>query len=135
MTVLSKAVLQGALTSGGAVYLFTNSRQSLNLQIQLVGVSIPLWVATFGIGVASSFVEDAVHLWVKSEIPLRNKAKDEASLLVGALSGGLMMNAGLYALNTRAPFEFGMMSAMMLGTSASLLSSYGNDIILDYFGM
>ena len=67
-------------------------------------------------GAVASLASDYIHTFVKNEIPLRQKAADEASLIIGGLVSAGTFSAALYC--------DGLSSAVIVSVGAELASSF-----------
>jgi len=127
MEDFTKAGIQGALSSGLAVYGLQSRRDSVAFNVSFIDKDIPFWAVMFGVGFASSFISDYLHLLVKKEIP--RKIEDEVSLALGSLVSGASTTGLLYVLNKNSIPEFGATNAFMLGAGSELASNYINKML------
>lgn len=120
---VEKAALQGALTGGGSYLLHGQS----NIVTPLG--EFPLWMTTSLIGASSSFVNDLLHRYVFSEIPINKKARHDVSFILGAVTSGLLYNQALGLVNPDLPKEFGYYQGLAVGGGSEVLSGLLLDMI------
>ena len=118
---LIKSGVHGALSALGTVYLF-GSRTHFMLPV--LNRASPLWVLGGVSGAISSLASDYIHAFVKNEIPLKEKAQDEASLVISAGVSAATFLLALYCVDRRMVTDFGMTSAIAVAVGAELGSSF-----------
>ena len=117
---LIKAGLHSTFSALGTMYLFGSAQFNL----PFANTPAPLWVLGAGAGLVSSLASDYIHEFVKEEIPLKEKAQDEASLLIGAgVSAGSFLLA-LHLVDRRMIHDYGMVSALAVSVGAELGASF-----------
>ena len=117
---LMKAGIHSGLSALGTMYLFGQAR----FELPFTRMPTPLWVLGAGAGLIASLASDYVHEFVKEEIPLKQKAQDEASLLIGsAISAGSFLLA-LHLVDSRMIHDYGLVSAVGVSVGSELASSF-----------
>ncbi len=119
--IIEKAVVQGAIVTGVS---FACHPRVNYIYVPLLGKTLPSYMVYAAIGAASSMVADGVHLFVKEEVHLKNKALDSASNIIGvAISTGALY-AVMYVLNKNLATEYGLGCAIAAGAAGELGSSF-----------
>lgn len=122
MDMLEKAALQGAITSAVS-YLCNPNIRALGIPM-LSSKPLPFWAVMAGTGVAASFVADGVHFFIKEEIHLKNKALDEASMVVGSAISAASLYAVVYVLRPEAAATIGLGCIAASGAAAEIGASF-----------
>lgn len=122
MDMLEKAALQGAITSGVS-YICNPNIRAIGLPL-ISSRPIPFWAAMAGTGVVASLVADGVHYFIKEEIHLKNKALDEASMVVGSAISAGSLYAVIYALRPEAAATIGLGCIAASGAAAEIGASF-----------
>ena len=118
---LVKAGIHAAFSALGTIYLFGTAP---NFYLPITKTSTPLWMLGAASGIVASLASDYIHTFVKNEIPLKQKAQDEASLVIGAaVSAGAFLLA-LYCVDNRMVGDYGLTSAVAVSVGAELGSSF-----------
>lgn len=118
---LVKSGVHGGLSGLGTIYLFGSRPQFM---LPIVNRPAPLWVLGAVTGALSSLASDYIHTFVKNEIPLKEKAQDEASLVISAGVSAATFLLALYCVDRRMVNDFGMTSAVAVAVGAELGSSF-----------
>ena len=118
---LLKSAIHSSLSALGTIYLFgMNAR----FEIPYVNTIAPLWSLGAVSGAVASLSSDYVHEFVKEEIPLKEKAQDEASLVISSLVSAGTFIAALHLSNQNMIADYGVASAVAVSVGAELLSSF-----------
>ena len=117
---LPKAVVQGGLTALGACAIVGKRTWA---RLPIVDSAVPVWALSIGLGICGSLVADGTHNFVRGQVHLSRKYRDEASMVVGALMSAGLYTGGLYLCNPQLPFEYGMWNAMAVGGGAEIASA------------
>ena len=118
---LPKAVVEGGLNAALTNFVLGNGTY---VAIPILERSAPMWAVGFVLGFAGSLVSDATHVFVRDQVHLSKKHKDEASLLLGSVVAGSLYTGGLYLVNPRLVNEYGMFNSIAVGSGAEVLSSF-----------
>lgn len=102
---------------------------NLRLRKGLGGMSIPLPVAFFALGVMNSVMSDLAHTLIKEEIPAVAKFEDEASLAFSALYAGLMAPALAYVASPNLFRQVGPLKLAMIGAGSEVVSSFAQTML------
>ena len=120
-----KAAIQGAITSAAScLYYGTNALARIPYF-----KDVRLCYVAFGVGAVTSLVNDYVHKFVKDEIHIKNKAQDQASLMLGAGLGAVMYHISLSVLNPALARDTGMYMNGAIGAGSELSGSFVYNLI------
>ena len=84
---------------------------------------MPLYALIFLGGVASSFITDGLHIFMKDEIPISKKANDRYSVIAGMAVNGIVLAGLLQMTSPDIARDFGKMMALGLGAGAEFASA------------
>ena len=74
-------------------------------------------------GVASSFITDAFHVFMKDEIPLSKKANDRASVVSGLAINAVAFYGLLRCVNQNISNDLGMFTTMAIGAASEFAAA------------
>ena len=118
---IEKGALQAAATG---VLTFAVASKTPYVVMPIVNMVVPVWVFGATTGFAASLLNDVVHSYVKENIHLREKAQDEASMLIGAIVGAGTFLGVLGLMNTNYISELGLWSTLSIGSAGDLIGSF-----------
>ena len=123
MEAVEKAGINGIVTAAASAAVFGTQAYVI---APFTSMTMPLYALIFIGGVASSFITDGLHIFMKEEIPISKKANDRTSVIT-AMAVNAVVLAGL--LQVSAPGvaqDFGRMMAIGLGAGSEFVgaSSY-----------
>ena len=121
--LVEKAGINGIISSAASVALFGTRAKVV---APFTSMTMPLYALIFLGGVASSFVTDGLHVFLKDAIPISKKSNDRSSVLAGMAVNAVVF-AGLLQLTSPAMArDFGHMAALAVGagTEVAAASSY-----------
>ena len=121
--LVEKAGINGIISSAASVALFGTRAKVV---APFTSMTMPLYALIFLGGVASSFVTDGLHVFLKDAIPISKKSNDRSSVLAGMAVNAVVF-AGLLQLTSPAiARDFGRMAALAVGagTEFAAASSY-----------
>lgn len=81
-------------------------------------MTMPLYALIFLGGVASSFVADGFHLFMKSEIPISKKANDRTSVIAGMAINAIVLAGLLEITDPNIAQSFGRVMALAVGAGS-----------------
>ena len=125
---IPKALIHGGCSSAGTVFLCGTGLRSW-IPMLGNGVSVPLWAIAFVSGAAAGSVSDAIHIFVKDEIHIKQKAQDEAAMFLGALVSGLLYYGTVYAVNSGLAGDIGYVKSFAVGAGAELAASFLSNML------
>ena len=120
MEAVEKAGVNGLVSGAAAVALFGTQATVI---APMTNMTMPLYALIFLGGIGSSLATDALHLFMKEEIPISKKGNDRTSVIAG-----LAINAIIFAglLEVSAPdiaADFGRYTALAVGAGAEFASA------------
>lgn len=118
---IEKGAISGIST--GLLSAFALSNTPL-VMMPIINRPVPVWIFGALVGFGSSVATDSIHSLVKSEVHLREKALDEASMIIGALVGAGSFMGILALLSPQYVAEFGLYNALGVGASGDLIGSF-----------
>lgn len=92
--------------------------------------AVPFVAFTFGIGVVTSLAVDVIHSFVIEEVAISHKAQDQASMVLGAVSGAAVMTGALYLIAPSLLDDYGLMTAAMIVGGSELAGSFIYNLIV-----
>jgi len=126
MDCLEKSTMQAIATGGMARILLSETPQVL---IPFLDRTVPIWLFGGVVGFVASHINDIVHRITKSEVHIREKALDEASMLIGAIVGGGSFVGVLALMNTDYVTGFGLYQALGVGAAGELIGSFAFNLL------
>ena len=123
MEAVEKAGINGIISSVASVALFGTQAKVV---APMTSMTMPLYCLIFLGGVASSFITDGLHVFLKDAIPISKKSNDRSSVIAGMAVNAVVF-AGLLQLTSPAILaDFGRISALAVGagTEFAAASSY-----------
>lgn len=122
-----KALLNGALLAGFSQMVEKGSVVRLT---PLGGTPIPIWAFAGGVGVAASYVSDAIHSWVLPHISQNQKYMTSESAILSPIISGAALSGGMYVGNKDALQSLGAMKWMGAGAASEAIATYVSSNIL-----
>ena len=126
MDCVEKSTLQ-ALSTGIMSHVLL--KQTPYVGVPIINRNIPVWLFGGAVGFVASHINDAVHSFVKSEVHIREKAMDEASMIIGALVGGLTFVGVMSIIDTGYVKGFGLYNALGVGASGEIIGSFAFNLL------
>ena len=130
MSIIEKAAISSVVT-GAASIVTTGAKWKVPCSIfgLMRGQTCPLYVFAALSGAIASMVNDGIHYLVKNEIHVSQKARDDASLYLGAVVGALSYYGTIYALNPYLARDIGTWTLVATGMGAETASNFIYDLI------
>jgi len=98
---LAKAGMSGAISAAAGYACFALQGKGIpGVFVPMINQTVPLLVAFAVMGAGASLVSDFVHEFAKEEIHLKDKALDEASLVIGT---GITLGSYMLAISCANP--------------------------------
>lgn len=113
---IEKAGINGIITGAATVALF-----GMKAQVKTPFTTqntMPLYVLTFLGGTISSLITDGVHEFVQEEIPVSNKANDQASIVASMGINAALFYGALYLASPSVASDFGAFKALAVGAGS-----------------
>ena len=120
MEALEKAGINGLITGAASAALFGTSAKVI---APMTNMTMPLYALTFLGGVASSFITDGFHIFMKDEIPVSKKGNDRTSVVAGLAINAIVFAGLLECVDPAIAADFGRVSALAVGAGAEWLSA------------
>ena len=76
------------------------------------------------VGAGTSIINDIVHDFVKAEVPIRKKANDQMSMLLGVGVGAVVYNYGLALVNPNLARDTGFITNSIIGGVSEFSGSF-----------
>ena len=124
LEMAEKALLQGALTGLSSTLLHGRGTSV----ITPFGV-VPMWALTGAVGASSAVVNDILHMYVFKEIPVNKKVRHELSIVLAAVTSGLLYNQALGLVNPALPEEYGYVNGILVGSGSEVLTGIMLDML------
>ena len=123
MEAVEKAGINGIITGAASVAMFGSQPTVI---APYTNMTMPLYALLFLGGVASSFVTDGLHVFMKDEIPISKKANDRYSVIAGMAVNAVVLAGLLQMTSPGIASDFGRITALGLGAGAEFAgaSSY-----------
>ena len=121
--LVEKAGINGIISAAASAALFgTNAR----VVAPMTNMTMPLYALIFLGGIASSFVTDGLHLFLKDIIPISKKSNDRSSVIAGMAINAVAFAGLLHLTNPAIARDFGRTMALAVGagTEFAAASSY-----------
>lgn len=128
MEAAEKAGINGLVTGAATAALFGTSAKVI---APMTNMTMPLYALTFLGGVASSFITDGFHIFMKDEIPVSKKANDRTSVIAGLAINAIVFAGLLEVTDPAIARDFGRMSALAVGAGTEWLSASGYTYLKD----
>ena len=120
METVEKAGINGILTSAATVAIFGTKAKVIP---PILNMTMPLYAYLFLGGVASSFITDGLHTFMKEEIPVSKKANDRISVITGLLVNGVVFAGLLECVDSSIATDFGRLTAVAIGAGSEFASA------------
>ena len=104
-------------------------RDTPHVLIPLLNRTVPIWLFGGLVGFAASHINDGIHSLVKSEVHIREKALDEASMVIAALVGGITYWGILALLDTAYVEQFGYYNSFGTGAAGEIIGSFAFNLL------
>lgn len=123
LETVEKAGINGIVSGAASVALFGSRAQVV---APMTNMTMPLYALLFLGGVASSFVADGLHLFMKEEIPISKKSNDRTSLVTGLAVNAVVLAGLLHCADSSIAADFGRLNALGVGALSEFVgaSSY-----------
>ena len=92
-------------------------------QVPYIGPAKLCYVAG-AVGGITSIANDLMHTFVKEEVPIRKKAEDQASVVLGAGVGAVMYNYTMCLVNPSLCEDTGIITNSIIGGGSEIASSF-----------
>ena len=122
---LEKSAIQGVATG-----IATCVYYGMNAKARIFGSNTKLCYIGAIAGAVSSLLNDAVHSYVKNEVPIRKKAEDQASVGLGVAVGALMYNYVLFLANPNLARDTGIVANSLIGGGSEYAGSFLYNLFL-----
>lgn len=127
---LVKYGTHGAITYGALYYISGGATK-----VEVMGQRYPLVAVGFGLGVASSLVNDFAHTWVLPMLPQDDKLKSFEGTAVSLASGAASVLAFAYLLNPAMIQEIGTMKLALVGMASEVAGQWTYEQIAPMVGI
>lgn len=121
--LVEKAGINGIISAAASAALFGTQAKVV---APFTSMTMPLYALIFLGGVASSFVTDGLHLFMKDVIPVSKKANDRSSVIAGMAINAITLAVLLEITSPAIARDFGRAMALAVGagTEFAAASSY-----------
>ena len=126
MDCMEKSLLQGIATGGMARILLSRTPMVV---LPLFNRVVPIWLFGGIIGFVSSHINDGIHMLIKDDVHVRKKAEDEASMVLGAVVGGLSFLGVTALMSQRYVAGFGLYNCIGVGAAGEIVGSFAYNLL------
>ena len=117
---VEKAGINGLITGAASAAIFGTGAKVVP---PFTSMTMPLYAYIFLGGMASSFITDGLHTFLKDEIPLSKKANDRTSVIAGLAINAVVFAGLLEIVDTNIAEDFGRISALCVGAASEWASA------------
>ena len=83
-----------------------------------MNMTMPLYIVTFLGGCVASLATDALHTFLKEEVPISKKANDRASVIAGLAINAVIFTGLLEMYDSSTAMDFGRFTALLVGAGS-----------------
>ena len=120
MEAVEKAGINGIITAAASAAVFGTQASVI---APFTNMTMPLYALIFIGGVASSFVTDGLHVFMKEEIPISKKANDRSSVITAMAVNAVILAGLLQVTSPDIAADFGRMTALGIGAGAEFAAA------------
>ena len=120
MEAVEKAGINGLVAGAAAAALWGTQA---TVMAPYSNMTMPLYALIFLGGVASSFVTDGLHVFMKDEIPISKKANDRTSVIAGLAINAIIFTGLLEVSAPDIAADFGRMTALAVGAGSEFAAA------------
>ena len=121
--LVEKAGINGIISAAASAAIFGTQAKVV---APFTSMTMPLYALIFLGGVASSFITDGLHVFLKDAVPISKKSNDRASVIAGMVVNACTFAGLLHITSPAIANDFGRVMALAVGagTEFAAASSY-----------